>query len=464
MAKNFSDIIDEIMPLVKDGDNNTPFIIYRKPDDTNAPWFVAYPYPTEDAKARLAEYRESDPYAVMFTGYDFSKGSFPYVHDRVLSSRFRAEYDAVEFGTANIGELRALLHFCEDCINDFSVNVTDYLTQFERPLAELYDLLPISLKSATADYDDDKVQEAIELIESNVAGILSNAQKSAKRQPEDEAPLNKQAQSGVQAAVESGEPGDKHKRVIDGHYAEKFSVALAGREVFLAADENEDAPYLVCTARWDNPLGVTEYQDGAVSADYLEAMREFVDRVDALLIALEQERAAFPAVQPALTVADCVPGGLDDNLTGKVVVIKPGVLSPEHRTADRQLKTVQGGFGAEPNARGNAVFCKDLYSGKESRFERYDIAGVIDPAKLPEWAKEKLAYLDARKEPGVFAQAAPTKPAPSKPAKAANKTEERPQRKQSLLADLDASIKEAAQLAERKGGNHTKKRGDLEVD
>jgi hypothetical protein len=118
---------------------------------------------------------------------------------------------------------------------------------------------------------------------------------------------------------------------------------------------------------------------------------------------LEKERAAFPTFQPTLTAADCVPGGLDENLTGKVVVIKPTVLSPEYRTADHQLKIVQGGFGAEPNARGNAVFCKDLYSDKETRFERYDIAGVVDPAKLPQWAKDKLAYLEALKEPGVFA-------------------------------------------------------------
>jgi hypothetical protein len=74
-----------------------------------------------------------------------------------------------------------------------------------------------------------------------------------------------------------------------------------------------------------------------------------------------------------------------------------------YRTADHQLKIVQGGFGASPDSRGNAVFCKDLYSDKKTRFERYDIAGVIDPAKLPQWAKDKLAYLEALKEQGVFA-------------------------------------------------------------
>jgi hypothetical protein len=192
------------------------------------------------------------------------------------------------------------------------------------------------------------------------------------------------------------------KRVIDG-YTERFSVTLAGREIFLAVDETQDAPYLVCTAKWDNPLGLTEYTEGAVTYDYLEAMREFVDRVDTLLIGLEKERAAFLTIQPTLTAADCIPGGLDADLMGKVAVIKPDALSPEYRTADRQLKIVRGGFGAHPDARGNAVFCKDLYSDKETRFERYDIAGVADPAKLPQWAKDKIALIEALKEPGVFA-------------------------------------------------------------
>jgi hypothetical protein len=413
-------------------------------------------------------------------------------------------------------------------------------------------MCPVNLATGHAgwEYNKDLAPDAVDQIGQRIEGII-NTRKLAENSLEDD----KQAQRGVQSAVEAGKSGDKSKRVIDGNYTEKFSVALAGREVFLAVDENEDAPYLVCTASRDNPLGVTEYTDGKVSADYIEAMREFVDRVDTLLITLEQERAAFPTIQPTLTVADCVPGGIDKTLTGKVVVIKPDSLLPEYRTADHQLKIVQGGFGAEPNARGNAVFCKDLYSDKESRFERYDVAGVVDPAKLPQWAKDKLAYLEALKEPGVFeyggyhfkpyrqfekrdgvfyasgnavdsiavgvatyewtnpaysragfyaayggeadifkcvesgelyipcenelfqyneppvkvqtkdkTQAVPKKSAPPKPTKAVNKADERPQQKPSLLAVLEASIVEAAQLAERKGGNHTKKRGDMTVD
>jgi hypothetical protein len=188
----------------------------------------------------------------------------------------------------------------------------------------------------------------------------------------------------------SGEP----KRVTDANYTEKWSVALAGKEVIFAENENDrdDVPYLVCVIGGVDASGVRESAEDETYVDYLDAVRGFVDRVDDLLCSLERERAAFMTVQPTLTAADCLPGGLDENLTGKVVVIKPDVLSPEYRFADHQLKIVRGGFGATSDVRGNAVFCKDLYYGRESRFERDDIAGVIDPARMPKWAEDMLAY------------------------------------------------------------------------
>ena len=97
------------------------------------------------------------------------------------------------------------------------------------------------------------------------------------------------------------------------------------------------------------------------------------------------------------------------------------------------MKICNGGFGASPNSRGNAVFCKDLYSGKESRFERYDVAGIIDPAKMPEWAKLKVSSLEKQQE---------------KPA-------QKPQSKQppSLLDE----VREAAQVVEQRKAE----RGDV---
>jgi hypothetical protein len=401
MAKKFSEAIAEIMPLVEDGDSSTPFVISR--DRVYGDWLVHCPYPAENAAGFLKSRREHDPYAVMYKGSDFSDAGFASVYDKVLCARLRAEYDAVPFGTLHGGEFWALINAVEDNIGRFSGKTVDRLLEYDNPLRALYDLNPIPLFNRNnpdgEPYDGDKVDEFIEAVEYLIEDIV-NRPKDTRHEIET-----------VPGADEiPGEP----KRVIDGHYTEVWRARLAGREVFLAADEKEDAPYLVCTARWDNPFGVTEYLGGAVSADYVEAMREFVNRVDILLSTLEKERAAFPEIQPTLTAADCVPGGLDGNLTDKAVVIKPDVLSPEYRTANHQLKIVRGGFGARPNARGNAVICKDLYSGKVTQFERRDIAGVIDPARLPEWAKEKLAHQEAQKEPPAKTRETPKQPPQSK--------------------------------------------------
>ena len=96
---------------------------------------------------------------------------------------------------------------------------------------------------------------------------------------------------------------------------------------------------------------------------------------------------------------------------GKLVVLKadrrdltarPEVLRREYRRATCQLKLCTGGFGAYPRSRGSACFCIDLYTGKESRYERMDILGTMEPEKLPGWAKHGLLTVQqerAKKEP-----------------------------------------------------------------
>ncbi|GHV12271.1 hypothetical protein FACS1894219_04860 [Clostridia bacterium] len=455
---SFDKMIDKIKPeVVAAGDE--PFIIYR---DVDGGWHSDF---TQNHYGEPYEWIEStmdsDKAAFVARGQDFKSAKTQELYNDVLCLRLRYEYYNVSTYdmSAEHRKLYSLLNFFEDNVAKFSPGTLNYLIQFDRPLCFLDKNCSYNLETEHAgwSYNKSLAADAVDKIEKKVDDIINL--------PKDEADQNKQTQRKAEAILESGKIPGEHKRVIDGHYTEKFSVALAGREVFLASDEKEDTPYLVCTARRDNPFGVTEYFDGVVTADYLEAMREFVDRTDTLLGTLEQERAAFPAIQPTLTAADCITGGLDENLTGKVVVIKPDVFSPEYRTAEHQLKIVRGGFGASPDSRGNALFCIDLYTGKETRFERYDIAGVVDPAKLPQWAKDKLAEQCGEKLPPVtLSEKNQSAPAPPKSAKSVSKTEKRPPKKPSILAELDAAVKEVAQHAEHKTANLVKKRGDLEVD
>ena len=74
-------------------------------------------------------------------------------------------------------------------------------------------------------------------------------------------------------------------------------------------------------------------------------------------------------------------------------MIKPEVLRREYRRATRQLKLCMGGFGASPHSRGSACYCVDLYTGKESRYERMDVLGTIQSEDLPGWAKHGLTAI-----------------------------------------------------------------------
>lgn len=156
-----------------------------------------------------------------------------------------------------------------------------------------------------------------------------------------------------------------------------------------AAPEGEK--YL-CATCVSNDL-FTRYDDCMVSDDYAEIVQIFGQRVaqQAEKTRLELFKPRFQGIpNDPVTIKDCTPLSGEDNLEGKVVVIKQEVLRREYRMATHQLKLCRGGSGARPNSRGTACFCTDLYSGKEARFERWDVLGTMKPEQLPEWAKHQF--------------------------------------------------------------------------
>jgi hypothetical protein len=88
----------------------------------------------------------------------------------------------------------------------------------------------------------------------------------------------------------------------------------------------------------------------------------------------------------------------------------------------------EGGFGCSPNARGSAVFCTEIYTGKQIRREKHDVLGVVRPDRIPDWAREKLAALEEKlpEKESVLAKIreARTQPAPERKPKEHDKSEE----------------------------------------
>jgi hypothetical protein len=184
------------------------------------------------------------------------------------------------------------------------------------------------------------------------------------------------------------------KRNIQG-YEELYAIRFAGGEVILAENRNAEDRYMVCDCSRDNPLGAEVYSNAVGGADYAEIMRLFAGRLTARAAALETERETRGIPLQTLTAADYVPIEESD-LKSRVVVIKPESLAPEYRNVDYQLALCVGGFGASPYSRGRAVYCKNLFTGETTTWQRSDIGGISPLDALPDWALAKLDALRSK--------------------------------------------------------------------
>ena len=186
----------------------------------------------------------------------------------------------------------------------------------------------------------------------------------------------------------------EEKRMVS-TYEVKHAIHVGDKEVLFCADNSRtiDCIYMVCYCTWDNPLGIDQFSDPVRSDDYLKMMTEFTNRVQAQLEAVKAERDKITVPLSPFTPEHCTPNNYGESIENKVVVIRTERLRPEYRTADNQLMLAVGGFGTYANARGRAVYTVNLYSGKESRWNREDILGVLKPEYLPDWAKEQLKQI-----------------------------------------------------------------------
>lgn len=187
---------------------------------------------------------------------------------------------------------------------------------------------------------------------------------------------------------------DEEKRMVDS-YEVKHVIHVGDKEVLFCVDQKKsDNPYMVCNCTRDNPFGVEQFFEAVGSDDYLEMMTEFTDRVQAQLEAVKAEREKITVPLKPFTLEQCIPNDYGTGIENKVAVIRVESLRPEYRTADNQLVLVTGGFGAHANSRGRAVYTINLYSDKESRWNREDILGTIKPEHMPDWAIEHLKQIE----------------------------------------------------------------------
>jgi hypothetical protein len=82
---------------------------------------------------------------------------------------------------------------------------------------------------------------------------------------------------------------------------------------------------------------------------------------------------------------DCITGSNRDDYENKILVLNPEALISNCRTAENSLWVAYNGFGCTYGARGQAVYAKNLFDGREARWERTDFLGIVKPESLKKW-------------------------------------------------------------------------------
>ena len=184
-----------------------------------------------------------------------------------------------------------------------------------------------------------------------------------------------------------------NKKRMAGNYEITQSIRVGEKEIVFGVDEKDEHPYFCAYYECDEILG--QYYDCLKSKDYAEIVGIYAQRIQEQGNRLKEERSSVTVPTDRITADMCIPDDYKKSIEGKVIVIRPEVLRHEYQTADRQLWLCTGGFGSHANSRGSACYCTNLYSGKETRWERRDVLGEMK--ELPEWAKDRLLAIMAQR-------------------------------------------------------------------
>ena len=180
-------------------------------------------------------------------------------------------------------------------------------------------------------------------------------------------------------------------------YAVQNEVFVGNRRYLFAIHKNDKEPqrFLKCQC-YDDDL-FRHYVNAVTSNDFVECMKLYLADISAAVEKVEKDRAAIGLEDiSCLKGSDLLSASRDKNIEGKVVAIGEKWLCDGFKDISHQLYFVKGGNGAQSNSRGNACFSINLYTGEDTRIERYEVLGEVPEDKIPDFAKEHLANARAK--------------------------------------------------------------------
>ncbi len=185
-----------------------------------------------------------------------------------------------------------------------------------------------------------------------------------------------------------------------GNYNIINSIHIGDKELLLGENMEEKDGYFYMTCFSERDDLFERFSEVLTGNNFLEIAEIYSDR---LKEQIEKTKASEKDMPKGIITGEMCDSITDKNLEGEIIVIDPKVLRPEYQTEAHQIVRCTGGNGARPATRGSAVFCDYLYKDNSTRFERYDVLGILKKEYYPEWLNQKLEIEKTIKEnPNAF--------------------------------------------------------------
>lgn len=184
-----------------------------------------------------------------------------------------------------------------------------------------------------------------------------------------------------------------------GDYTIKHSMQIGGREVVLGENMDDANGHYYLVADFESNEIFERYINAFVSNDYVKIAKIYTDRISEEIDKLIDSRKNMS--MNLISEEHCIPIG-EKTFVEEIIVIKPTKLSPEYRNEHFQIVRCTGGNGANARGLGTSVFAKEMYSGKEFKYRRASVMGILKPEHYPGWLVDALECEKAMSNPNTF--------------------------------------------------------------
>lgn len=180
-----------------------------------------------------------------------------------------------------------------------------------------------------------------------------------------------------------------------GDYTIIKAMQIGEKELVIGENMNAADGNYYMTANYESNELFERYTNVVCSCDYIRVAAVFAQRLTEEVSRLQIGRCDMCV--NILNENDCIPVG-NETLTGKIIVLKPDILSPEYRNEHYQIMRCTGGNGARADGLGTSIFCTELYTGENVKYRRASVLGILKEDCYPAWLTDILKNEKVKKK------------------------------------------------------------------